>query len=86
VILVFVGAKFVAQGFGVQVPITTSLLVILVAIVASIAVSLAATRGNKPGEAQDGPRPAGAVEGSTQAMRDGWKLESVLRNLTLEGI
>jgi tellurite resistance protein TerC len=51
VILVFVGGKFVAQGFGVQVPITTSLLVILVAIVASVAVSLGATRGNKPGEA-----------------------------------
>jgi hypothetical protein len=32
VILVFVGAKFVAQGFGVQVPIVASLLVILVAI------------------------------------------------------
>jgi tellurite resistance protein TerC len=51
VILVFVGAKFVAQGFGVQVPIITSLLVILVAIVASIAVSLGATRGSKPGKA-----------------------------------
>jgi tellurite resistance protein TerC len=51
VILVFVGGKFVAQGFGVQVPIITSLLVILVAIVASVAVSLGATRGNKPGEA-----------------------------------
>ncbi len=44
VILVFVGAKFVAQGFGLQMPILTSLLVILVAIVASIAVSLGATR------------------------------------------
>jgi hypothetical protein len=32
----------------VQVPITTSLLVILVAIVASIAVSLGATRGGNP--------------------------------------
>ena len=50
VILVFVGAKFVVQGFGVQVPIVTSLLVILVAIVASIAVSLGATRGGKAGE------------------------------------
>jgi tellurite resistance protein TerC len=50
VILVFVGAKFVAQGFGVQVPIVTSLLVILVAIVASIAVSLGATRGGNTGE------------------------------------
>jgi TerC family integral membrane protein len=45
VILVFVGAKFVAQGFGVQVPVVTSLLVIAVAIAASIAVSLGATRG-----------------------------------------
>lgn len=35
------GAKFVAQGFGVQIPILISLLVILVAIVAS----LIATRG-----------------------------------------
>jgi tellurite resistance protein TerC len=48
VILVFVGAKFVAQGFGVHIPILTSLLVILVAIVASIAVSLGATRGGNP--------------------------------------
>ena len=48
VILVFVGAKFVAQGFGVQVSVVTSLLVILVAIVASIAVSLGATRGGSP--------------------------------------
>jgi tellurite resistance protein TerC len=48
VILVFVGAKFVAQGFGVQVPIITSLLVIAVAITASIAVSLGATRGGSP--------------------------------------
>ena len=51
VILVFVGAKFVAQGFGVQMPIITSLLVIAVAITASIAVSLGATRGAKRGEA-----------------------------------
>jgi len=48
-ILVFVGAKFVAQGFGLQIPILTSLLVIAVAITASIAVSLGATRGHKPG-------------------------------------
>jgi tellurite resistance protein TerC len=51
VILVFVGAKFVAQGFGVQLPITTSLLVIAVAIVASIAVSLGATRRRNRGAA-----------------------------------
>ena len=48
VILVFVGAKFVAQGFGLHIPIVTSLLVILVAIVASIAVSLGATRRSNP--------------------------------------
>jgi tellurite resistance protein TerC len=36
VILIFVGAKFVAQGFGVQVPVITSLLVILVANIAAL--------------------------------------------------
>ncbi len=51
VILVFVGAKFVAQGFGLTVPIITSLLVILVAITASIAVSLGATRVGRSGGA-----------------------------------
>jgi tellurite resistance protein TerC len=49
VILIFVGAKFVAQGFGAQIPVGASLLVIAVAIAASIAVSLGATRGGKPG-------------------------------------
>jgi tellurite resistance protein TerC len=49
VILIFVGAKFVAQGFGAQIPVGASLLVIAVAIAASIAVSLGATRGEKPG-------------------------------------
>jgi tellurite resistance protein TerC len=48
VILVFVGAKFVAQGFGLQIPIVASLLVILVAITASIVASLIATRGGNP--------------------------------------
>ena len=48
VILVFVGAKFVAQGFGLQIPIVASLLAILVSITASIAVSLGATRGSNP--------------------------------------
>jgi tellurite resistance protein TerC len=51
VILVFVGAKFVAQGFGLQIPILTSLLVIAVAITASIAVSLGATRRRNRGAA-----------------------------------
>ena len=49
VILVFVGAKFVVQGFGVQVPILTLLLVIAVSIAASIVVSPGATRGAKSG-------------------------------------
>jgi tellurite resistance protein TerC len=48
VILVFVGAKFVAQGFGLQIPIVASLLVILVAITAAIVASLIATRGGNP--------------------------------------
>ncbi len=39
------GAKFVAQGFGLQVPILASLLVILVAITSAIVVSLISTRG-----------------------------------------
>ena len=44
-ILVFVGAKFVAQGFGVKVPILASLLVIATAITVTIVASLIATRG-----------------------------------------
>jgi tellurite resistance protein TerC len=52
VILVFVGAKFVAQGFGLQIPIVASLLVILVAITAAIVASLIATRGGNPQRAR----------------------------------
>jgi tellurite resistance protein TerC len=48
-ILVFVGAKFVVQGFGVHVPILVSLLVIAVALVVSIVGSLIATRGGGSG-------------------------------------
>jgi hypothetical protein len=48
-ILIFVGAMFVAQGFGPQVPILVSLLVVAAAITATIAASLVATRGGKPG-------------------------------------
>jgi tellurite resistance protein TerC len=44
-ILVFVGAKFVAQGFGLQIPILVSLLVIAAAITVTIVASLIATRG-----------------------------------------
>jgi tellurite resistance protein TerC len=72
VILVFVGAKFVVQGFGVQVPIVTSLLVILVAIVASIAVSLGATRRGKPGESStDQDLPAREANGREGRKADG---------------
>jgi tellurite resistance protein TerC len=56
VILVFVGTKFVAQGFGLHIPIVTSLLVILVAIVASMAVSLGATRGGNSHGGDDHPQ------------------------------
>ena len=49
-ILVFVGAKFVAQGFGLQIPILASLLVIAAAITVTIVASLSATRGGKHGE------------------------------------
>jgi tellurite resistance protein TerC len=47
-ILIFVGAMFVAQGFGPLVPILVSLLVVAAAITAAIAASLGATRGGKP--------------------------------------
>ncbi len=63
-ILVFVGAKFVAQGFGLQVPILASLLVIAAAITVTIAASLIATRGGKHGEGGDRSGPLSA--------RDGW--------------
>ena len=49
-ILIFLGTKFVAQGFGLQVPILVSLLVIAVVVTASIVVSLMATPGDGPAE------------------------------------
>src|SRR5215211_6426284 len=49
-ILVFVGAKFVAQGFGLQIPILASLLVIVAALIA--------TRGGKHGEGGTGLGPS----------------------------
>jgi tellurite resistance protein TerC len=58
-ILVFVGAKFVAQGFGVKVPILASLLVIAAAITVTIVASLIATRGSKHGEGGDTPGEGG---------------------------
>jgi tellurite resistance protein TerC len=49
VILIFVGAKFLLEGFGVHLPIIASLLPIAVILVVSIAASLFLTRGHKSG-------------------------------------
>jgi tellurite resistance protein TerC len=54
-ILTFVGAKLLLQSFGVHVPIVISLLVILVAITTSIALSLIVTRGGKAGKGDGEP-------------------------------
>ena len=60
-ILVFLGAKFVVQGFGVQVPILASLLVIAAVVTVSIVASLSATRGGgKSGGEGDARRQGGA--------------------------
>ncbi len=48
-ILVFLGTKFAAQGFGLQVPILVSLLVTAVVVTVAIVVSLMATRGRWSG-------------------------------------
>ena len=58
-ILVFVGTKFVAQGFGVKVPLLASLLVIAAAITVTIVASMIATRGGKHGEGGDTPGESG---------------------------
>lgn len=56
-ILVFVGVKFVLEGFGIQLPILASLLPIAAIITTSIAASLLATRGKLPGvDAEAGTR------------------------------
>jgi hypothetical protein len=53
--LASVGAKFVAQGFGLRIPIFASLLVIATTITVVIVVSLTATRDKKPGQGRPGP-------------------------------
>jgi tellurite resistance protein TerC len=58
-ILVFVGAKFVAQGFGLQIPILASLLLIAAVITFTIVASLIATRGGKRGEGGNVPGEGG---------------------------
>ncbi len=44
-VLIFVGAKFLLEGFGIHIPITASLPFIALAVGSSIAISLYATRG-----------------------------------------
>src|SRR5215213_6951153 len=73
VILVFVGAKFVAQGFGLQIPILASLLVIAAAITVTIVASLIATRGAKHGEGGDAPGEGGTGLGPSARETDGRK-------------
>jgi len=72
-ILVFVGAKFMAQGFGVGVPILASLLVIAAAIIVTIVASLIATRGGKHGEGGDTPGEGGTGLGPSAGETDGRK-------------
>ena len=48
-ILVFVGAKFILEGFGVHLPVLASLLPIAAIIAVSIVASILATRGNESG-------------------------------------
>jgi tellurite resistance protein TerC len=48
-ILIFVGAKFVAQGFGLQIPILASLLVITATMTVAIVASIIATRRKNRG-------------------------------------
>jgi tellurite resistance protein TerC len=45
VVLIFVGAKFLLEGFGIHIPISASLPFIALAVGTSIVVSLLATRG-----------------------------------------
>jgi tellurite resistance protein TerC len=59
-ILVFLGTKFVAQGFGLQIPILASPLVIAVVVTASIVVSLMATRGRWSGGGRNARGQVGA--------------------------
>jgi tellurite resistance protein TerC len=50
-ILVFVGAKFILEGFDIHLPIYASLLPIAAILLGSIAASLYFTRGNSSGGA-----------------------------------
>ena len=48
-ILVFVGVKFILEGFGIHIPIYASLIPIAAILAISILVSMYATRGRRPG-------------------------------------
>ncbi len=53
-ILIFVGVKFLLEGFDIHLPTSLSLVVIAVTIAVSIMVSLFATRGGHPGGDKQG--------------------------------
>jgi tellurite resistance protein TerC len=67
-ILVFVGVKFLLEGFGVHLPIIASLLPIAAILAISIAVSWFATGGGRSGGGGDGkPEEGGDLRRSSEA-------------------
>jgi tellurite resistance protein TerC len=67
-ILVFVGVKFLLEGFGVHLPIIASLLPIAAILAISIAVSWFATGGGRSGGGGDGkPEKGGDLRRSSEA-------------------
>ena len=67
-ILVFVGAKFLLEGFGVHLPIIASLLPIAAILALSIGVSWFSTGGGRSGGGGDGePEEGGNEQGSREA-------------------
>jgi tellurite resistance protein TerC len=67
-ILVFVGVKFLLEGFGVHLPIIASLLPIAAILAISIGVSWFATGGGRSGGGGDGkPEEGGDVRRSREA-------------------
>lgn len=63
-ILVFLGAEFLLQGFGIHIPIWASLLVIAAVITVSIVTSLLSTRTGKSGEDDAQSREAADDDGT----------------------
>ena len=63
---VFVGAKFLLEGFGVHLPIIASLIPVAAILAISIVASLMATRGGgagKNGQTGRGPEDRGRLSG-----------------------